>query len=323
MAIKMVLQRALEDEYMQQIRDLGVETVVVKSEEDILSEIGDADAYFGGMSPHILKAAKKLRWVQATSAGLDGYYFPELRKSDLTVTNIRGIYSDVIADHVFSMVMAFARGLHHYIRNQSQSKWEKGAPVTHLAGTTLGVVGLGGIGLAVAERGPVFGMRVVGMDPAPKGKPDFIARIYSPDELSDMVGESDFVVICVPHTAQTEGLFDADMFRAMKNTGILINIGRGKVVQLHALTRALQSGQIGGAGLDVYEEEPLPQDHALWSLENVILTPHVAGISPEIDKRRKALIVENVRRFCAGEPLLNVVDNQKGYVVDATSIYTT
>ncbi len=321
MAVKMVLQRALEEEYMQQIRDLGVEAVVVTCEEDVPRAIEDADAYFGRMTPEILKAGKKLQWVQATSAGLDGYYFPELRASDLMVTNIRGIYSDVIADHVFSLVMAFVRGLHHYIRNQSQGKWEKGARVIHLAGTTLGVVGLGGIGLAVAERGPVFGMRVLGMDPAPKGKPDFIARIYSPDELSDMVGVSDFVVICVPHTAETEGLFDADMFDAMKSTGILINIGRGKVVKLQALTEALQRGQILGAGLDVYEEEPLPQGHALWAMENVILTPHVAGISPEIDKRRKALIVENVRRFCMGEPLLNVVDNQKGYVVDATAIW--
>ena len=321
MAIKMVLQRRLEDEYMQQIHALGVETVVVTSVAEVPQVIGDADAYFGGMTPEILNAGKKLRWVQATSAGLDGYYFPELRASELTVTNIRGIYSDVIADHVFSLVMAFARGLHHYIRRQSQGKWEKGAPVIHLAGTTLGVVGLGGIGLAVAERGPVFGMRVIGMDPAPKGKPDFIARIYSPDELATMVAVSDFVVICVPHTAETEGLFDAAMIGAMKPAGILINIGRGKVVNLQALTEALQRGQIGGAGLDVYEEEPLPAGHALWSIENVILTPHVAGISPEIDKRRKALIVENVRRFCAGEPLLNVVDNQKGYVVDAASIW--
>ena len=321
MAIKMVLQRRLEDEYMQQIHALGVETVVVTSVAEVPQVIGDADAYFGGMTPEILNAGKKLRWVQATSAGLDGYYFPELRASELTVTNIRGIYSDVIADHVFSLVMAFARGLHHYIRRQSQGKWEKGAPVIHLAGTTLGVVGLGGIGLAVAERGPVFGMRVIGMDPAPKGKPDFIARIYSPDELATMVAVSDFVVICVPHTAETEGLFNAAMIGAMKQAGILINIGRGKVVNLQALTEALQRGQIGGAGLDVYEEEPLPAGHALWSIENVILTPHVAGISPEIDKRRKALIVENVRRFCAGEPLLNVVDNQKGYVVDAASIW--
>ena len=321
MAIKMVLQRRLEDEYMRQIHDLGVETVVVMSVADVPQVIGDADAYFGGMTPEILNAGKKLRWVQATSAGLDGYYFPELRESELTVTNIRGIYSDVIADHVFALVMAFARGLHHYIRRQSQGKWEKGAPVIHLAGTTLGVVGLGGIGLAVAERGPAVGMRVIGMDPAPKGKPDFIARIYSPDELAEMVAVSDFVVICVPHTAETEGLFDAAMFGAMKDTGILINIGRGKVVKLQALTEALQRGQIGGAGLDVYEEEPLPAGHALWSIENAILTPHVAGISPEIDKRRKALIVENVRRFCVGEPLLNVVDNQKGYVVDAASIW--
>ena len=321
MAIKMVLQRRLEDEYMQQIHALGVETVVVTSVAEVPQVIGDADAYFGGMTPEILNAGKRLRWVQATSAGLDGYYFPELRASELTVTNIRGIYSDVIADHVFSLVMAFARGLHHYIRRQSQGKWEKGAPVIHLAGTTLGVVGLGGIGLAVAERGPVFGMRVIGMDPAPKGKPDFIARIYSPDDLVAMVAVSDFVVICVPHTAETEGLFDAAMIGAMKPAGILINIGRGKVVNLQALTEALQRGQIGGAGLDVYEEEPLPAGHALWSIENVILTPHVAGISPEIDKRRKALIVENVRRFCAGEPLLNVVDNQKGYVVDAASIW--
>jgi phosphoglycerate dehydrogenase-like enzyme len=321
MAVKMVLQRALEDEYMQQIRDLGVETVVVKSEMEVLGVIGDADAYFGRMTPEILEAAKKLRWVQATSAGLDGYYFPELQESDLVVTNIRGIYSDVIADHVFSMVMAFERGLNYYVRNQSRGKWEKGAPIIHLGGTTLGVVGLGGIGLAVAERGPTFGMRVLGMDPAPKGKPDFIERVYSPDELPEMVGESDFVVICVPHTAETEGLFDADMFGTMKDTGILINIGRGKVVQLQALAEALQSGQIGGAGLDVYEEEPLSEGHALWEMENVILTPHVAGNSPEIDKRRKALIVENVRRFCAGESLLNVVDNKKGYVVDATSIW--
>ena len=136
-----------------------------------------------------------------------------------------------------------------------------------------------------------------------------------------MVSACDFVVICVPHTPETEGLFNANMFGAMKDTGILINIGRGMVVQLDALVDALNSGQIGGAGLDVYEQEPLPEGHALWEMENVILTPHVAGVSPEIDKRRKVLIVENVRRFCAGESLLNVVDNKRGYVVDATSIW--
>ena len=175
MTIKMVLQRALEDEYMQQIRDLGVETVVVRSEEDLLSEIGDADAYFGGMSPQILKAAKKLRWVQATSAGLDGYYFPELRKSDLTVTNIRGIYSDVIADHVFSMVMAFARGLHHYILKQSQRENGKKAHrlsilrERHWASSVWEA-----LDLAVAERGPSIWHARAGDGSSTKGK----ARFY-------------------------------------------------------------------------------------------------------------------------------------------------
>ena len=164
-------------------------------------------------------------------------------------------------------------------------------------------------------------MRVLGMDPSPKGNPDFIDRIFLPNELKEMLRESDFVAICTPHTVATQGLFDADTFEAMKNTGILINVGRGEVVNLKALVVALQSGQIGGAGLDVCEEEPLPQSHPLWMIENVILTPHMAAISPQIDKRRKALIVENIRRFCVGEPLLNVVDNEKGYVVEATSLW--
>lgn len=254
----MLFQRVLDDEHMKKIRDLGVEIIVARSEMEVLKVIENADGYFGLMSPKILVAGKKLRWVQATSAGLDGYYFPELQKSTITITNLRGIYSDVVADHVFSLVLAFARGLHYSLRNQSKRKWEKGVPVIHLAGTTLGIVGLGGIGLAIAERAPAFGMHVLGMDPAPKGNPDFIDRIYGPNELKELVRESDFVVICTPHTKATRGLFDADMFQAMKNTGILINVGRGEVVDLQALTPALQAGQISGAGLDVYEEEPYP-----------------------------------------------------------------
>ncbi len=321
MTIKMVFRRALEEEYMDQIRQLGVHFRVAPSAEEALSAIAEADACYGSLTPELLRAAGRLRWVQATSAGLDGFFFPELRQSAITVTNIRGIYSDVIADHVFAMILAFARGLHRYIRNQAQGLWQKGAPVTHLAGTTLGVVGLGGIGLAVAARGPAFGMRVLGMDPAPKDNPEHIECIYAPDELRSMLGQSDFVVLCVPHTPETEGLFDAGMLDAMKPTAVLINIGRGKVVALEALNAALRDGKLGGAGLDVFETEPLPPEHPLWKMENVIITPHAADVSPEIDARRKRLIVENIRRFCAGEPLLNVVDKQKGYVVDASSLW--
>jgi len=322
MAIRMVFRRGLRPKYMDQVRRLGVDTVLAESDDDALAVIASADAYYGGITPALLEAARKLRWIQATSAGLDGFFFPALSESDVVVTNIRGVFSDVIADHVFSMVLAFARGLHHYVRHQASGKWQRGAPVVHMAGTTLGVVGLGGIGLAVAARGSAFGMRVLGADPAPKDTPGYVERIYEPAGLREMVCDSDFVVITVPHTPETDRLFDDGMIDAMKETAVLINVGRGKVVDLEALTEALGAGRLGGAGLDVFESEPLPAGHPLWEMENVVITPHVAGLSPEVPDRGKRLVVENVRRFCAGEPLLNVVDKKKGYVVDASSIWT-
>lgn len=316
MAIKMVFRRALDEARMQQVRDLGVEACVAPSGAEALEQIGDADAYYGQMTPALLAAAKQLRWVQATSAGLDNFFFPELREHSVVVTNLRGIYSDVIADHVFAFVLSFARGMHHYARRQAEGRWDRrGTEVIHLWGTTLGVIGLGGIGLAVAERGHTFGMRVLAVDPAPKGTPAYVERIYAPAQLHEMLSQVDFLAVCVPHTGETEYMIDASALRGMKQTAILVNIGRGKVVDLAALTAALKAGELGGAGLDVFEVEPLPEGHALWEMAHVIITPHVAGVSPEIKARQMDLIVENVRRFCSGAPLLNVVDKVVGYVV--------
>lgn len=317
MAVKMVFWPPLEASWMQKVRDLGVEAHEAHSEAEALIHIPDADALYGRVTPALLGAARNLRWVQATSVGLDNFFFPELRASSITVTNVRGIYSDVIGDHVFAFILSFARGMHIYTRRQMQGLWDKGeVDVIHLAGTTLGIVGLGGIGLAVAERGHVFGMRILGVDPAPKATPDYVEAIWGPEHLHEMLRQADFVAICVPHTGETELMIDAAALKAMKRTAVLINIGRGKVVDLRALAEALEEGEIGGAGLDVFEEEPLPEGHALWRMENVMITPHVAGSSPHILERRRALVVENVRRFCSGERLLNVVDREKGYVVE-------
>ncbi len=316
MAVKMVFWPPFKPDWMARVRDLGVEACEAESETAALDLIVDADAFYGRMTPALLAAAGKLRWVQATSAGLDGYFFPELRESEVIVTNLRGIYSDVIAEHVFALLLSLARGIPVYFRSQLEGRWEKRvAPVIHVAGTTLGVLGLGGIGLAVAERGHAFGMRVLALDPAPKGRPDFVERIYGVDELHAMLGEVDFFVICVPHTGQTDRLIDAAALKAMKQSAIFINIGRGKVVDLAALTRALQQGELAGAGLDVFEEEPLLEGHPLWAMENVMITPHVGAESDRIEDRRIGLILENVRRFRDGSPLLNVVDNKEGYVV--------
>ncbi|MDE2887287.1 MAG: D-2-hydroxyacid dehydrogenase [Gemmatimonadota bacterium] len=316
MAMKMVLWPAFKPDWMARIRELGVEACEADSEAAALDLIADADAYYGRMTPALLAAGKRLRWIQATSAGLDGYYFRELHESQVTVTNLRGIYSDVIAEHVFALLLSLARGIPAYFRSQLEGRWEsKDVPVIHVAGTTLGVLGLGGIGLAVAERGHAFGMRVLALDPAPKGRPDYVERVYGVDELHEILGEVDFFVICAPHTGETDRMIDAAALEAMKPSAIFINIGRGKVVDLAALTRALGNGEIAGAGLDVFEEEPLPEGHPLWAMENVMITPHVAAISDRIEDRRIGLILENIRRFRDGEPLLNVVDNKRGYVV--------
>lgn len=315
MSTKMVMCPPLSDHVIERIRDLGVEILATRSEEEAVEAIRDADCFYGRITPVILENAGMLRWIQATSAGLDNYFFPELRRSDVTLTNLRGIYSDVIADHVFAFILMFARGMHIYHARKLDGVWKKGVDVIHLGGKTLGVIGLGGIGLEVCKRGHAFGMRVIGVDPAPKDRPEYVEAIYDPEDLRVMLGQSDFVVVCVPHTGETEYMLDDDGQRSMKPGSILVNIGRGKVVDLSALSRHIESGHIGGAALDVYEEEPLIGDHPLWKQKQVLLTPHVAGVSPEIQGRREALIVENVRRFVGGETLLNVVDKEKGYVV--------
>ena len=227
------------------------------------------------------------------------------------MTNMRGIYSDVIADHVFGYILCFARHLHHYVRRQERRVWDTTARgVIHLADCTLGIVGLGGIGHEVARRGHVCGMRVIAVDPRRAERPPEVAELWTPDRLDDVLAQADFVVVCTPQTPLTTGLFDAARFARMKPTAYFINIGRGSVVHLAALTEALQHARLAGAGLDVFEVEPLPADHPLWAMENVIITPHVAGVGPHTSERRWAVVVENVRRYLAGEQLRNVVDKQ-------------
>lgn len=314
---KMVFWPALPDDAMEKIGKYDLDVVVVDSESAAINAVKDADAFYGRMTPDIFSAGENLKWVQATSAGLDGYFFPALRESDVTVTNLRGIYSDVIADHVFAFILTLARGMHVYRLNQADGQWKKGADVIHLGSKVLGVIGLGGIGLEVAKRGHAFGMTVVGVDPAPKDRPNYVAEVLDPKDLNAMLERADFVVICVPHTGETEYMIDRAAMKKMQNSAVLVNIGRGKVVDLAGLTDALAAGELGGAGLDVFETEPLPEGHPLWAMDNVVITPHVAGISPEVPERRKRVIVENVRRYVAGEGLLNVVDKQRGYVVEA------
>jgi phosphoglycerate dehydrogenase-like enzyme len=333
--MKLVMHPAVEPERLARIvRAAGAMQVVnASSTEQAGAEITQADCFFGKLTPELLAASQRLRWVQSPTASLEHYLFPELIAHPLELTNMRGLYNDVIAEHVLGMMLCFTRHLHSYVRQQMSGHW---APIggenqrqsfatgpgvqstidrahRQLGDLSAGIVGLGSIGREIALRLASFGMRVIGIDPVVKESLPGVADVLKTSELDMLLASSDFVIIAAPHTPDTEQMFRRTQFQAMRRDGILINIGRGAIVNLDELVAALADGEIAGAGLDVFDTEPLPAEHPLWKFPNVILTPHVAGQSPRIAERHLQLLEENVRRFTAGKPLLNVVDKQRWF----------
>jgi phosphoglycerate dehydrogenase-like enzyme len=328
--MKLVIYPPVESGRLEKIRAAAGPMAVVNAadESEAAREITEADAFFGKLTPPLLEAARRLRWVQSPTASLEHYVFPALIEHPCLVTNMRGLFSDVIADHVYGYMLCFARNLHSYVRNQILAHWEPmggeaerqnfahGPGIVSaidrahrtLAGATLGIVGLGHIGAEIARRAPVFGMRVLAVDPVRREASEGVAELWPESRLADLLAASDYVVISAPHTPATERLFGQTQFRQMKPSAYLINIGRGAIVDLAALTGALESGEIAGAGLDVFETEPLPSGHPLWGMKNVILTPHVAGFAPNIAERHLAVLLDNLGRFVRGEALRNVVN---------------
>ncbi len=332
--MKLLIHPPVAEARLAQISAAATPMTVVNAQTDdqALREIADADALFGYLTPALLRAAKKLRWVQAPTASMEKFLFAELVAAPIVVTNMRGIFSDVIADHVFGFILCFAKNLHVYLRQQMQGVWHMlgrdanelpgyGGPgevhpsdraAITLADCTLGVVGLGGIGAEVARRGLAFGMRVLGVDPKLADAPPGV-WLHRPEQVDEVLGASDFVVIASPHTPETFKLFNRARIRKMKRSAYLINVGRGVIVDLADLTAALQAGEIAGAGLDVFETEPLPAGHPLWKMGNVLITPHSAAASPRVAERHLETLLDNVRRFAKGETLRNVVDKSNWF----------
>ncbi len=297
----------------------NVRVVAGLSREQALERAGEAhgiEARFA--TPEFLSRAPNLVWVQAMSAGVDRYMGVAalVENERIVLTNQRGAHGPAIADHCFAMLLTLTRDLRFFADRQREQKWARegsGKQPFALEGRTMFVVGLGGIGAEVAERAHGFGMRVIATRRSGSDNPAFVERVGKPDEMLAMLPEADVVTLCVPLTSETEKLFDARAFAALKPGAILINIARGKVVDTQALLEALESGRLGGACLDVTDPEPLPDEHPLWSAENVVITPHVAADAELTFERTWSLFRENVRRFGAGEPLLNVVDKRAGY----------
>ncbi|MEL6907828.1 MAG: D-2-hydroxyacid dehydrogenase [Planctomycetota bacterium] len=268
-------------------------------------------------TPEFLAAAEQLAWVQSPSAGVawllerDG-----IENERIVVTNMQGVHGPAIAEHVFGMLLALTRDIGFHQRPEQRGAWERGGSgrdAIALSGRTMLVVGLGGIGREVARRAHGFDMEVLATRRSRAEPPAYVDRLGTADELDEMLPLADVVVLCVPLTDETAGMIDADALAAMKAGSYLVNIARGRVVDTDALVASLRSGRVAGACLDVTEPEPLPPGHPLWDMPNVVITPHVASRAALTGERRSALLAENLRRFGAGEPLLNVVDKAAGY----------
>lgn len=288
--------------------------------------IGDSPAAFEGGPPadavlvcasgqerlrQTLARAPRVRWVHFRSAGLDGSVYPELADRPIVVTNARGVFSRSLAEFALAAVFHFAKDLRRLTRNQDRRLWEAYTPVL-VSGQTMGIVGYGDIGRATARLARAVGMRVVALRRS--AAPDPLADAMLPPEgLHALMAESDAVVVSTPLTDETRGLVDAAALRAMRPAAVLVNVGRGPVVQEPALVAALQDRSIGGAALDVFETEPLPAESPLWSLDNVLLSPHSADHVSGWLESAMACFLQNLHRFLSGEPLANRVDPRRGY----------
>ncbi len=305
--------RKVDHERLRNVSD-QVNFVLADSEEQMLREAEDADIIMGigAEAREVFGAAKRLKWIQIGGAGAEFVLFPELIESDVILTNARGIFSEPIADHVFAMLLALTRGMKKAFEDQRKHVWAH-VEAQELAGKVMGIIGPGGIGTAVAKRALGFGMRVVAVRRRAELPFEYAEKVWGREGLGELLRVSDAVAICAPHTRETRGMIGHAELELMKPTAYLLNVGRGKIVDEEALIEFLKAQRIAGAGLDVFANRRPAPESEFWELENVVITPHMAGNSPEVFERRTELYCENVRRFAAGEELLNVVDKQAGY----------
>jgi D-2-hydroxyacid dehydrogenase (NADP+) len=288
---------------------------IMAPRDSLAAYVSDVDAMVGTATPAVMKrAGPRLKWIQVHDGGVDRYMFPELRESNVTLTDAKIIKGPEMADHAMALLLGLTRQINRSVKDQQAETWNQ-RPYTpiELRGRTALVIGLGGAGTQIAERAFAFGMRVVATDPKDIPYMRAVERVEKPEMLHQLLPRADVVIVAAPHTAETRNLLGDREFGEMKQGVYVINISRGGTIDTDALMRALTSGRLAGAGLDVVAPEPLPKGHPLWRMPNVIITPHLAGSSDHGLARRTALIIENTRRFVRGQPLRNVVDKSRGY----------
>ncbi|WP_405063884.1 D-2-hydroxyacid dehydrogenase [Kribbella sp. NBC_01505] len=290
---------------------------VLRPEGDAGEVIAQADAAYGVLPEELLAHAARLRWLQAPQAGpAPEFYYPALVEHPVTVTNMRDTYTDHVAAHTLALVLAMARGLPRYLEDQQTAQWAPDwdpGSVLPLGEASALIIGAGAVGAEVGRLLAEFGTTVVGVDARITQAPKGFKAVHPVEALEQLLPEADIVVLTVPHTPATEGLVDAALLQHFKPTALFVNVGRGPTVRLDDLTEALEQGRLKGAALDVFETEPLPPNHPLWARPDVLITPHVAGAGPHAAERRFAVLLENTRRFLAGDPLINQVDKAQRF----------
>jgi phosphoglycerate dehydrogenase-like enzyme len=310
---------ALPADVKQQINELGAELLLddaANNEPAALQAAPEVDVWFGpGLTPAVFAAATKLVWFQTASVGIEYFMFPELRDSNVIVTNMRGRHT-AVSEHAFAFILALARVIPKQVRQQDAGIWQIPDPseMVPLYGSKVVVFGTGQIGKQIADRANAFQMRVEGVNHFGIETEGF-EKVYRADQLAEAVKGKDWVVNAMPLTDDTRGAISAPVIAAMKPGAYFVNIGRGKSVDQDALLAALQSGHVRAAALDVFQAEPLPADHPFWKMDNVLITPHSAGVIPgyTVLELGTGCLLRNLALFQAGQPLFEPVDKKRGY----------
>lgn len=318
--MKVVIGSAhLGDDFVHDLRSTFPELsfAAAYSAADQRREIVDAEVFFGSPPREAVLAARRLRWVHNPGMGIDRLArIPELASGQVLITNAPGPHTNPMADHVVAVMLALAHRLPELLDDQRQRRWDTGkytARMDELNGRTLGLLSLGGIGRAVAQRALAFGMDIHVVDPNPTDVPAGVRAVWGPERLDEFLGLADWFVVAAPLTPGTRRLIDARRIGLMKPGARLVVISRGGIVDEGALAEALRAGRLAGAALDATEVEPLPPESPLWGLPNVILSPHASALSPELYAGRRRIFIDNLRRFLAGQPLAFVCDLRRGY----------
>jgi phosphoglycerate dehydrogenase-like enzyme len=316
---KLIITQDLEQKHLSEITASIPDWEIIAGRDKSIwqAHLKDAEVIAGwkkGMEEECLAADSKLKWVQSWSAGVNSMPLQTLEEKEILLTSANGVHAFPISETIFALMLGLTRKIHTYVRNQTEHKWHHANMKLEIHGKTLGIIGVGAIGQETAKIAKAFSMHVIGVRHSGKSS-DFVDEMYTSEELDHVLPECDYVVVTLPLTKETHQLFKYEQFKKMKSSAFFINIGRGETVAEEDLIKALQEKEIAGAGLDVFENEPLGEKSLLWEFENVIITPHTSGSTEFYNKRlAENILIPNLKQYLAGDiPSINLVDYKKGY----------